>query len=874
AGIVVFLVIVRLSRSVRVDFGAVPVTGNENGIVGGIVVGALSGSHTSVSGPAAGLTAVVLAQLLALGSFEAFLLAVALAGVLQLVLGLLRLGLLARFVPTSVIKGLLAAIGVILVLKQVPHVLGHDTDPEGEMAFAQPDAQNTFSELLATVADLHLGAAMIGLLSLALLVVWARTPRLRDSRVPAPLVVVLLGLGLQVAFEGLGAAWAVGESHQVQVPVTEGLDGLAGLLRGPDFSRWADPAVYMAAVTIAIVASLETLLNLEAVDRLDPEQRESPANRELLAQGAGNIACGLLGGLPVTSVVIRGSVNVYAGAATKRSTIVHGVLLLVMVVLLPTVLNRIPLSCLAAILLVTGVRLASPRLIRAMYRAGHNQFLPFATTVLAIVFTDLLVGLCIGMAVSLAFILERHSRRPLRRISEKHLDGEVLHIELPELVTFLNQSLLERSLAAVPRGGRVLLDASATEYVDPDVLAFLREYRDVTAPARGIQLSMQGFHEDYALHDEILFADYSTRELQEQVTHRQVIEFLRLGNERFSQGRRLNRDLARQVDGTARGQHPLAVVLSCIDSRVPAELVFDLGVGDIFSVRVAGNVLSPEVLGSMEYGCAVVGSKVVVVMGHTRCGAVTAAVDLMGSYDDVHEKTGCQHLDHILEQIEHVVELPAGERMSGWPAERKTAFVDDVDVHRRTAAEVFEVPEDEVTAEQRRIAKAVNFGVIYGQTAFGLAQQLGIPRGKAGSYIRAYFEKIPGVDAYMSELVARATARGYAETILGRKRRIPELGRKGAARQHGERMARNTPIQGSAADILKLAMIAVEHALTDVPWARMLLTVHDELIFECDEARVDELVGLARPLMEGAVKLEVPLRVDAGHGRTWAECKG
>ena len=195
-------------------------------------------------------------------------------------------------------------------------------------------------------------------------------------------------------------------------------------------------------------------------------------------------------------------------------------------------------------------------------------------------------------------------------------------------------------------------------------------------------------------------------------------------------------------------------------------------------------------------------------------------------------------------------------------------------MHRRTAAEVFEVAEDAVTSEQRRIAKAVNFGVIYGQTAFGLAQQLGIPRGKAGSYIRAYFEKIPGVDAYMGELVARAKARGYAETILGRKRRIPELARKGAARQHGERMARNTPIQGSAADILKLAMIAVDKALADAPWARMLLTVHDELIFECEQGRVDELVALARPLMEGAFELEVPLRVDAGHGRTWAECKG
>lgn len=678
AGLVVFLVALPLCLGIALASGAPLFSGIVSGIVGGIMVGALSGSHTSVSGPAAGLTAVVLAQLAILGSFEAFLLAVVVAGVLQIVLGLLRTGMLARFVPTSVIKGLLAAIGVILVLKQLPHVLGHDSDPEGEMAFEQPDAQNTFSELLAMVDDLHLGAAVIGVLSILLLVAWSRLPRLRDSRVPAPLVVVILGLVLQVVFEGLGEAWAVGASHQVQVPVAEGLGGLGDLLRGPDLSQWANPAVYLAGLTIAIVASLESLLNLEAVDRLDPAQRTSPANRELWAQGVGNIACGFLGGLPLSVVVIRGSVNIYAGAATKRSAVIHGVLLLVSVLFLPTLLNRIPLSCLAAILLVTGFRLASPALIRKMWDAGHNQFVPFATTVLAIVFTDLLVGLCIGMAVSVAFILERHSRRPLRRISEKHLDGEVLHIELPQLVTFLNQGLLERSLEEVPRGGRVLLDATATDYVDPDVLAFIREYRDVTAPGRGIELSMAGFHEDYAINDEILFADYSTRELQERITHPQVLELLRQGNERFCQGRRLNRDLARQVDGTAQSQHPVAVVLSCIDSRVPVELVFDLGVGDIFSVRVAGNVLSPAVLGSMEYGCAVAGARLVVVMGHTRCGAVTAAVDMAGQIDAVHEATGCQHLDRVLEPIEHRVEIPRGERVADWPAERKAAFVDEV----------------------------------------------------------------------------------------------------------------------------------------------------------------------------------------------------
>ncbi|MCX4240222.1 bifunctional SulP family inorganic anion transporter/carbonic anhydrase [Paraliomyxa miuraensis] len=730
AGLVVFLVALPLCLGIALASGAPLFSGIVAGIMGGLVVGAISGSHTSVSGPAAGLTAVVLAQIATLGSFDAFLLAVAIAGVMQIALGLAKAGAFSDFVPTSVIKGLLAAIGIILILKQFPHVLGHDTDPEGEMAFEQPDKENTFSELLEIAQDLHVGAAVIGLLSVVVLAVWAKNKRLSGSRVPAPLVVVVLGLVLQVAFDSMGETWAVGGSHLVQVPVAKDLAGMAALLRFPDFSQWSNPAIYTAAVTIAIVASLESILNLEAVDKLDPEQRVSPSNRELVAQGAGNIASGLLGGIPVTSVIIRGSVNVYSGAATKLSTIWHGVLLLVSVLFLPTLLNRIPLSCLAAILLVTGFKLASPKLMRQMWAGGRDQFMPFAATVVGIVFTDLLVGLGIGMAVSLGFILSRHSRRRLRRISEKHLANEVLHIELPELVTFLNLSALERALHEAPRGGHVLLDATATDYIDPDILALIREYRDVTAPARGIQLSMTGFHDAYELHDEIQFVDYSTRELQDEVSPKQVMEILRQGNQRFVEGRRLNRDLARQVGATARGQHPLAVVLSCIDSRTPAELVFDMGLGDIFSVRVAGNVLSPKVLGSMEYGCAVAGSRLVVVMGHTRCGAVTAAVDLAGVSATAQEKTGCQHLDHVLDEIQQLVELPEGEPVAKWPKERKETFVDAV-ARSNVKSVVRGIVDQSDTmrrlVEERRIAVVgVLYDVSTGKMEFMLDDALGL----------------------------------------------------------------------------------------------------------------------------------------------------
>ena len=679
AGVVVSLVALPLCLGIALASNAPLFSGLVAGIVGGILVGAISGSQTSVSGPAAGLAAVVAAQIITLGSFEAFLAAVALAGVIQVGLGLIQAGSLARFFPSSVIKGLLAAIGVILILKQIPHVVGHDADPEGDMSFLQPDHENTFSELLRTITDLHQGAALIGLLSVGVLVLWSRVKPLRESLLPAPLVVVLLGVGMNFVFQGLGGQWSVGGSHLVQVPVAEDLSSFLGFLSKPDFSLWANPALYSAALTVAIVASLETLLNLEAVDNLDPKQRHSPPSRELIAQGVGNIACGFLGGLPVTSVIVRSSVNIGANVETKLSTIFHGVLLLVSVMLLPGWLNMIPLSCLAAILLVTGFKLASPTLFKRMWSEGRTQFAPFAVTVAAIVLTDLLVGVLIGLASAIGFILHSNFRRPLRKIVEKHLGGEVVHIELADQVSFLNRGALSRELDAVQRGSHVLLDARTTDYIDPDVLDLIHEYKDKAAPARGVELSLVGFHSKYSeLQDRTQYVDYSTRELQDAATPEQVLQILKDGHERFRSGKRLTRDLARQVGATAEGQHPLAVVLSCIDSRTPAELVFDLGMGDIFSARVAGNVAGRKVLGSIEYACAVAGAKLILVMGHTRCGAVTAAVRLTESGDEPEQATGCQHIGHIVRDIEASVDIERVKGLGELPKGAQEALIDEV----------------------------------------------------------------------------------------------------------------------------------------------------------------------------------------------------
>jgi len=678
AGLVVFLVALPLCLGVALACNAPLFSGLLAGIVGGILVGVMSQSHTSVSGPAAGLTAVVAAQIVALGSFQAFLLAVVVAGVIQIVLGLARVGFIAAFFPSSIIKGLLAAIGVILILKQIPHVLGHDTDPEGDMAFLQPDHRNTFSEFGALFNDLHPGAATIGLLSITLLVFWDRCKPLKKSVVPAPLVVVALGIGLSLIFRELGGRWLIEASHLVQVPVADSLSGFFGFLQWPDFSQWSNPAIYTAGVTIALVASLETLLNLEAIDRLDPQQRTSPPSQELFAQGIGNVVVGLIGGIPITSVIVRSSVNIGAGGRTKIATIIHGVLMLICVMFLPVWLNLIPLSCLAAILLATGIKLASPALVKQMWSEGRYQFIPFALTVVSIVLTDLLIGLLIGMAISISFILHSNLRRPLRRVVEKHLGGDVIHLELANQVSFLNRAVLDKALNEVPRGGHVLLDARQTVYIDPDVLSLIHDFKDRTGPARSVKVSLLGFRQKYQLDDEIQYIDYSNRALQDRLTPEQVLRIFKDGNERFRTGQRLTRDLGRQINATSDAQYPLAVVLSCIDSRTPTEMIFDLGLGDIFSIRIAGNITSEKVLGSLEYSCAVAGAKLILVMGHTRCGAVTAAVNFACSPETASQATGCQHLDRVVNDIQKSIDIETCERVSKLSSDEKQSYIDTV----------------------------------------------------------------------------------------------------------------------------------------------------------------------------------------------------
>ncbi len=652
AGVVVFLVALPLCLGVALASGAPLISGITAGVVGGVLVAWLSGSHTSISGPAAGLTAIVAAQITALGSFDAFLVAVVLAGVLQLVAGGLRAGSLAAFFPTSVIKGLLSAIGIILILKQIPHLFGHDDDWLGDMSFRQLDGDDSFSELAQTLFDIHVGPSLIGFSALALLIFWDRTP-LKKTMVPAPLAVVVMGVAMGLGLDGVGGGWAVGADHLVQVPVSDSLAGFFGELHTPDFAAITNPTIAVAAITIAVVASLETLLNLEAVDKLDPQKRASPPNRELIAQGVGNMTAGMLGGLPITSVVVRSSVGISAGGQTRITCFVHGTLLLVLVVLLPGMLNLIPLSCLAAVLMVTGFKLATPAIFREMYAQGRSQFLPFLATIVAIVLTDLLVGILIGLAIASVFILYANLQRPLRKVTEQRDGGEVLRIELASQVTFLSRAVLVENLREIPDGSQVVLDARRTAYLDKDIEAVLHEFEDEIAPAHDITVARLGFDDPYPTDDQVKYAEVSTEERQEGTSPEQVLGLLKDGNERFVRGAPLARDRMGEIEITAQGQYPLAAVLACMDSRVATETIFDCGVGDLFSIRVAGNIVSEQGLGSMEYGCAVAGVKLLVVLGHTRCGAVGATVDAEAGIGG--HGPACDNLGAIVAPIAEVV---------------------------------------------------------------------------------------------------------------------------------------------------------------------------------------------------------------------------
>ena len=491
ASIIVFLVAVPLCLGIALASGAPLFSGIIAGIVGGIVVGAFSGSQLGVSGPAAGLAVIVLTAIQDLGSFEIFLLAVVIAGVFQFLLGVMRAGIIGYYFPSSVIKGMLAGIGVIIFLKQIPHALGYDKNYEGSLAFAQNDGHNTFSQFYYMLDGVSLGAVIISTLSIAILILWEQKFMKKIALfklVQGPLVVVALGVILNLVFAG--TAFALKGDQVVSIPVADSISGFVNLFTFPDFSQWNNPQVYTVAITLAIVASLETLLCLEATDNLDPMKRVTPANQELRAQGIGNLVSGLIGGLPVTQVIVRSSTNILSGGRTKTAAIVHGIILLVSAMFIPFILNLIPLSCLAAILFLVGYKLAKPTLFKEMYKTGWKNFIPFITTIVAIVFTDLLVGIGIGMAVAIFFVLYDNYQKPFLFEKDKNFEknGEIL-ITLSEDVTFLNKANIKRALNIIPDNSTVTIDAAKSINIHSDVIEIIEEF-EINAKERNITVNI------------------------------------------------------------------------------------------------------------------------------------------------------------------------------------------------------------------------------------------------------------------------------------------------------------------------------------------------------------------------------------------------
>ena len=485
ASLVVFLVAVPLCLGIAVASDAPALSGLIAGIIGGIVVGFASGSRLGVSGPAAGLAVIVAEAIAGLG-FETFLLSVLLAGILQIALGLARAGVVAYFFPNAVIKGMLAGIGVIIFLKQIPHALGWDRDPEGDFAFRQVDGQTTASEIMAAIEHINYGAVIVTVVGLALIVFFQSGIAKKNKvlqHVPGALMAVLAGVALYFAF--LGTGLEISQEHTVTIPVPDSMSELGSLLTMPKWSAITESSVWVTAVTIAIVASLETLLCVEATDKLDPQREITPTNRELLAQGLGNSLAGLIGGLPVTQVIVRSSANLQARASSKLSAILHGVWLLLAVILFPVAMNYVPMASLAAVLLVVGYKLAKPALFKEQYKRGWSQFIPFAITVAAIYFTDLLTGIGIGLVLSVTFLLWANFSTAYFSGKRRHTEGETLVLELSEHVSFLNKARIRQTLGDLADGTSVIVDGRKAVTIDPDVLDVLDDFR-IHAEEHGI----------------------------------------------------------------------------------------------------------------------------------------------------------------------------------------------------------------------------------------------------------------------------------------------------------------------------------------------------------------------------------------------------
>lgn len=624
SGIVVFLVALPLCLGIALASGAPLISGLISGMIGGLVVGLLSRSHTSVSGPAASLSAVVLVAIQLLGSFQVFLLALMIGGLIQIALGFLKAGGIADYIPTNIIKGLLAAIGLILVFSQLPYAVGVEIDDSRLLDYSQDTFTGLNERVLMVVSSIAPGALVLSIISLGIMIFWDKTPLKKLKLFPPSLFVVILGVALNQVFKVFVPALFLDGVHLVNIPE---ISHFSSLFTFPDFSAIYDGKVWTYAFTIALIGSIATLLNLEATDNLDPHKRRSPPNQELVAQGVGNTLTGLLGGIPITSVIVRSSVNIEAGAESKLSTLLHGFLLMISVLFLSNIINLIPLASLASILLLVGYKLTSYQMIRQMYHKGWPQFLPFVVTIIAILLTDVLLGVLIGSAISVFFLLRSNFHNPyFIEATNPSSKKKTIRLELSNEVSFLNKPAIKRTLWNLPKGSKVIVDASFSSYIEPDIIEIFEDYKQTFAIENNIDFSILGMGENFSAKKKIILDRKDPQDRNDLNSPQKILNFLEEGNKRYIDGDLVSRRYQNKKLKDFIKVDPLAVMVNCIDMREPLNMLMNTGIGDLIPLKVAGNLLDKHLIESIEISCRKQKAKLILIMGNTSNKLILASL--------------------------------------------------------------------------------------------------------------------------------------------------------------------------------------------------------------------------------------------------------